>query len=182
MICEQGGDYFFVVKDNQKERKADIEHLFNEFEGDFIEETDAGHGRVETRKLWVLPTPWNVCHWLDCKHLCKIERTRYLKNTGKTSIRVEYAITSLDGENATPKKLLKLWRDHWKIENQLHWQKDNEFDEDRSTVRTGNAPSFLAMMRNLAVGLLSKSSKPLKYFREELAHFPKRSLLVLKKN
>ena len=43
---------------------------------------------------------------------------------------------------------------HWGIENRLHWVRDVTFDEDRSQVRTGNAPQVMATMRNTAISLL----------------------------
>ena len=51
-----------------------------------------------------------------------------------------YAITTLTPEQAGPARLLKLWRGHWSIENQVHWVRDVTFDEDRRQVRTGAAP------------------------------------------
>jgi predicted transposase YbfD/YdcC len=179
-IKDQGGDYFFVVKDNQKTRREDIEHYFSQNQGKPWEETDAGHGRVENRKLWVLETPWNICHWVGCNHLCKIERTRYDKTRQTECIEVSYAITSLEKATATPKNLMKIWRDHWKIENQLHWVKDVEFEEDRSIVRKKNSPRFFSCMRNITVEIIGKENKSPKYMREALARFPRRSLKILK--
>nr|WP_258050037.1 hypothetical protein [Streptomyces finlayi] len=43
---------------------------------------------------------------------------------------------------------------HWEIENRLHWVRDVTFDEDRSQVRTGNAPRVMAGLRNTAITLL----------------------------
>jgi hypothetical protein len=50
--------------------------------------------------------------------------------------------------------LLTLWREHWHIENKLHWVRDVTYGEDRSTVRAGAGPQALAAMRNRAIGLL----------------------------
>lgn len=181
-IKDQGGDYFFVVKDNQKSRRKDIEHYFNETPTTPIENTTLGHGRVETRRLWVQRTPWNLYHWHKCKHLCKIERIRYNKSTGKESTEIAYAITSLEDHEASPEKLLQLWQDHWKIENQLHWTKDVEFQEDRSIVRKGNSPRFFSCIRNKSIEILANRKNRLKYERETLARFPGRSIKVLNEN
>lgn len=43
---------------------------------------------------------------------------------------------------------------HWQIENRLHWVRDVTFDEDRSQVRTGQAPRVMAGLRNAAITLL----------------------------
>lgn len=47
-----------------------------------------------------------------------------------------------------------VWREHWHIENKLHWVRDVTFDEDRSTVHSGHIPQVMAVMRNTAIGLL----------------------------
>lgn len=69
LITNQEGNYFFVVKDNQKSRREDIKHYFEEQKGTPIEEISSGHGRVETRILWVEKTPFHLYHWSQCKHL-----------------------------------------------------------------------------------------------------------------
>ncbi len=169
-----------MVKDNQKKCRAEIAEYFN-IKGSqacFTQEVDADHGRVESRELWMIKTPWYIDHWKGCKGLCKMVRKRFVKN--KESTEVHYAITSLGTKDI--KLIFKVWRDHWKIENQLHWIRDCEFDEDRSTVRTGNAPQFMACMRNLVIKLLYEDRKKPKYFREELTRFPKRSIKVLQEN
>ena len=180
MIKDKGGDYFFVVKDNQPTRRQEIADYFNGTPTGYVQEADKGHGRVEVRRLWALPTPWHIYHWKGCKMICKIERTRW--NKGIESVEVHYAITSLSPAETSHKQLLSLWRKHWDVENILHRTKDVEFDEDRCSVRMGTAPEFLSWMRNFSIALLGASSLPLKYFREELAHFPRRSLKLLKEN
>lgn len=50
-----------------------------------------------------------------------------------------------------------MWREHWRVENQVHWVRDVTFDEDRSQVRTGAAPEVMAALRNAALGLLRRS-------------------------
>lgn len=180
IIKDKGGDYFFVVKNNQPVRRQEIEAYFKARLVPYVEDVDKGHGRVEVRKLWVLPVLWPDYHWKGCKELCKIERTRW-KN-GVQSIEIDYAITSLSLEEASPQVLLALWRDHWKIENQLHRQKDVQFQEDACIARTGNTPHFLAALRNTVLTLLSNCKGRLKFLREQFARFPKRSLKLLTEN
>ena len=66
---------------------------------------------------------------------------------------VVYGITSLTPQAADAKRLLRINRGHWCIENRLHWVRDVTFDEDRSQVRTGSAAQAMATLRNLAIGL-----------------------------
>lgn len=78
-------------------------------------------------------------------------------NKNKQSLEIAYGITSLTPENASPERLLELNRQHWGIENRLHWVRDETFGEDRSQIRTGNAPRVMATIRNLAITILRKS-------------------------
>lgn len=76
------------------------------------------------------------------------------KRTAETRDEVVYGITSLGPERATPAQLLQLWREHWHIENKLHWVRDVSFDEDRSQVRAGHTPQVMAALRNVAISVL----------------------------
>ena len=62
--------------------------------------------------------------------------------------------TSLPPADASPQRLLALWRGHWGIENRVHWVRDVTFDEDRSQVRTGSAPQIMAALRNLTISVM----------------------------
>jgi predicted transposase YbfD/YdcC len=74
---------------------------------------------------------------------------------GKTTVEVVYGITSLSGEQADAKRLLGLVRDHWKVENCLHYVRDVTLGEDGSRVRKGSAPQVLAAVRNVVIHLLA---------------------------
>lgn len=76
--------------------------------------------------------------------------------TGAVREETAYAITSLSSARATPLQLLTLWRQHWHIENKLHYVHDVTFGEDGSTVRAGRGPQLLATLRNTAIGVLRR--------------------------
>ena len=132
------------------------------------------------RRLWTLETPWHLDHWAGCKQICKIERTRFRQ--GNESKETAYAITSLSEDKMSNQGILKLWRNHWCIENQLHHVRDVQFNEDRSTTRKGNAPQFLSCLRNTAISLLAKPGRKIKEYREELARFPRRAFKLITEN
>jgi predicted transposase YbfD/YdcC len=73
---------------------------------------------------------------------------------GKTTVEVTHGITSLAPERADAARLLGLVRDHWRIENCLHYVRDVTLGEDASRVRKGSAPQVLAALRNAALHLL----------------------------
>lgn len=85
--------------------------------------------------------------------LCIRRESTYLK-TNKKRLETVYGITSLSPEKADPSRLLTLNRGHWTIENSLHYVRDVTFDEDRSQIRTQNAPRVMASLRNFVVSLL----------------------------
>jgi len=74
---------------------------------------------------------------------------------GKTSFERRYYISSLPN-NA--ELLAKAIRQHWCIENQLHWVLDVQFLEDDSRIRKDNAPENLAIIRQIALNLLKQES------------------------
>ena len=67
-----------------------------------------------------------------------------------------HGITGLTPDEAPPDRLLELNRMHWSIENSLHWVRDETFGEDRSQIRTGNAPRVMATLKNLVITILRR--------------------------
>jgi hypothetical protein len=86
--------------------------------------------------------------------------TRRVTTRAGTRTPTRYALTSLPADQATPTKPLKLVRSHWRNANKLHWVRDVAFDEDRCTVRSGNAHRALATVRNGVVGYLHARKEP----------------------
>ena len=72
----------------------------------------------------------------------------------KHGTEVCFAVTSLLPERASAERLLELNREHWAIENKVHYVRDRTFDEDRSQVRKKAAPRVMATLRNLAISVL----------------------------
>lgn len=118
---------------------------------------DKGHGRLETRSLETLTQlpPW--LSWPGVQQICRITRQRTLK--GQTSVEIVLAITSLTRRRANAEKLLALTRQHWSIENRLHYVRDVSMGEDACRVRSGQAPQILAALRNLTIGLIRRRTR-----------------------
>src|SRR5437588_12270692 len=68
--------------------------------------------------------------------------------------RVVYGITSLAPARASAQRLLELVREHWAIENRLHWRRDVTLREDHCQVRKGTAPRLLAVLNSFLLALL----------------------------
>jgi predicted transposase YbfD/YdcC len=162
-IVQQGGDYVLAVKDNQPTLHEKVQGLMKEarqenldgWHGDFLEQTDGGHGRVETRKVWcVSDVQWLgpvAQDWPGLRSVAVVESTRELPGQAATT-ECRYYISSLEGRDA--KAMASAIRGHWGIENRLHWVRDVTFDEDRSQVRKGKGPQVMATLRNLAISIL----------------------------
>lgn len=116
--------------------------------------TDCHGGRVETRRLSASTALQDYLEWPGHAQVLELRRLVTDKRTSKTRQEVVYGITSLGPERVSAAQLLRLWREHWHIENKLHWVRDVTFDEDRSQVRVGHAPQVMAALRNVAISVL----------------------------
>lgn len=134
---------------------------------EWAETTDKGHGRLEVRRLALSREVVAHLGWPGAAQVCRIERTR--ERAGKISREIVYAITSLDRERAGAGDLLALVRQHWAIENRLHYRRDTALREDASRIRSGNAPQALAALRNTVLRLVEAMPGPLPAIRETFA-------------
>ncbi len=116
--------------------------------------SEVNRGRIETRTLCVLPAPEGL-GFPHAGQAILIERYVTIKKNGRWVMRNCEAVlyvTSLDAIQASPADLLALIRGHWTIEH-LHWLRDVVWREDKSTIRTGNAPQVISALTNLVITL-----------------------------
>ncbi|MGX1915571.1 ISAs1 family transposase [Streptomyces phaeochromogenes] len=150
VVTSAGADYVLTVKANQKALYARLKALpWAEIPGHT--RTQHGHGRRATRTIKVADVP----AWIEftgATQIAHLRRTATRK--GKRTVEVVYLVTSADAATASPEVLATWIQGHWEVENRLHWVRDVTFDEDRSQVRTGNAPRVMASLRNTAITLL----------------------------
>lgn len=162
-IVTAGGDYVLVVKKNQEQLFQDIASCFDRVLNEGEEGTDyhlhetqeRGHGREEHRSYAVVCSPQGISNqqeWAGLRviGMCVSERTVQ----GKTSMEARYFIGS---KKAGPRYYGKALRNHWRIENCLHWQLDISFDEDKQRTRERNAGQNLALIRKQALALLKRN-------------------------
>jgi predicted transposase YbfD/YdcC len=156
-IVERGGEYLFVAKANQPTLLEDIITLFADPPGPlaYCEERDRHGNRREVRRLWASSDLAEYSGWPYLAQVCRIERET--KVNGQLKTERAYAFTSLWPHEADAGRLLSLNRGHWCIENCLHYVRDVTFGEDKSQVRTGNAPRVMAALRNTVIGAMRLS-------------------------
>ncbi len=158
-IRKRGGHYLLTVKENQPQLLDDIRMSFLDYWWlrDTIREgnlTDQHGSRTHEWRLQASTLLEGYTSWPGLRQVLKMERVVSHKRTGEVRRETAYAITSLGPEQASPHELIRLWRGHWKIENQLHWVRDVTFDEDRSQVRAGHIAQVMAAFRNAAISLM----------------------------
>jgi predicted transposase YbfD/YdcC len=114
---------------------------------------EISRGRIETRTIRVLPAPGET-GFEDARQAILIERYTTVKKKGQWRTRCEAVlyITSLAPDQSTPEDLLAHVRGHWRIEH-AHWLRDVIWNEDKSLIRTGNAPQVWSAITNLVISL-----------------------------
>jgi predicted transposase YbfD/YdcC len=149
-ICGRGGHFVFTVKANQPGLHRRCKAMpWNQIRATSV--LDRNHGRRVRRTIKVAAAP----QILDFPHAVQVAQIRRTRTTaGRKSVEVVYIITSMPATEATPEQIATWVQGHWGIENRLHWVRDVLYDEDRSTVRTGNAPRVMATLRSTAISLL----------------------------
>lgn len=120
------------------------------------ETREPAHGRSEWRRASVLAIDRfeSLPDFPGLKAIGRIEAER-IEGNGKAEMTVRYVALS---RSLSPKKLAQVVRAHWSIENQLHWPLDVVFDEDDARTRKDNGPQNLAVIRRLALNILSAHS------------------------
>ncbi len=156
-IVGKQADYVLAVKENQGHLLEQIQDSFRMLPVDAVaEQVDCGHGRVERRTCSVigdLSLVEKAMEWASLQGLVRIEAERYHKATGKSERETRYYITSLKLDAA---QLNRVIRQHWGIENKLHWVLDVAFGEDLSRKRQGHAAQNFSILNRIALNLLKQ--------------------------
>lgn len=154
VVEEKKADYLFQVKENQPGLLAAIKAVGQVDLSPEHESTSRGHGRTEHRYVRVADAP----EGLDFPHAAQVVvvyRERADLADVMTSADTSYYVTSVARHKAGADRLGRHVREHWGIENKLHWVRDWSFDEDRHQLRSASAtPRAMATLRNLAISLL----------------------------
>ncbi len=164
LIAGQQADYVITLKKNQGSLYKRVEALFsealrNKYQG-FIHSierrSEESHSREETRYCVMLSNVQKQIdpegEWQNLQSIGRLDLMRTVN--GKTKIETRYFISSLPN-NA--KLLADSVRQHWGIENSLHWVLDVAFREDDSRIRKDNAPQNFAVLRHIANSLLQQN-------------------------
>jgi len=154
-IVEKEADYCLGLKGNQSTLHEDVKLYFENLPAEQSTVTKGNdHGRIEKREYFLeTDIDWlpQKANWAGLNAIGSVKSTVYEK--GITREETRYFITTLTDVD----KFADAVRKHWSIENQLHWQLDVTFGEDRARTRKDNSPLNWNVMRKTALPLLRNS-------------------------
>ena len=162
-IRAQAGDYLLALKSNHKKAyKAIKQHFHPHIEHqlawrtaeNFFDAFDDSHGRTVRRRVWVItdlkPIP-ELAKWPDLQSVIVVETIRAAYPGAVITSDYRIYISSLI-RSATA--FVTMIRQHWDIENKLHWSLDVTFNEDRCRIRKDHAAENMVALRHIALNLL----------------------------
>jgi predicted transposase YbfD/YdcC len=162
-VLDKKADYIFALKGNQGTLRDDVELFVTEqracnFKDTTISHTrtvDGDHGRIETRDITVI----HDMGWLQKDHqwpglnsVVMVESGREI--SGKIEYETRFYITSLV---LVASLIGPLIRDHWSVENSLHWVLDMIFRDDECRLRTEHAPANFTTIKHMALNLIRRA-------------------------
>jgi predicted transposase YbfD/YdcC len=161
----------FPVKENQPQLYKNIQALFapeypkpgfGKIQTDFLtaQKVDKGHGRIELRTIITSEMLNTYAAWPGLAQVYRLERQFQWRRNGHsyhTSCEVEFWITSLTRQEASPAHLLNLRRAHWGIETGLHYRRDVTLQEDATRMTVGNTGKIMASINNLVLALIRQA-------------------------
>jgi predicted transposase YbfD/YdcC len=162
-IIDKKADYLLALKGNQGTLRDDVELFANEQKAkDFKDTTvsrhetvDGDHGRIETRSVTVIhDVGWlrERHQWPGLQSVVMVESTREIGD--KIERETRFYVTSL----ALLASLIGPYiRDHWAVENSLHWVLDMVFRDDECRLRTDNAPANFTTLKHMALNLIRRA-------------------------
>jgi predicted transposase YbfD/YdcC len=158
-IRHRGADYILAVKDNQPTLAESIGDFISAFAAapgktphQVHEVVEKDHGRLEVRRCHVFDQ-LDCLHaperWPDLKSFAMITSERTIK--GKTTVEHRFYISSLAPD---AQRMNQAVRQHWRVENSLHWCMDGVFGDDQMRARTDHAAQNFAVLRQFVLNLL----------------------------
>ncbi|PAX45688.1 ISAs1 family transposase [Brunnivagina elsteri] len=165
-IIEGDSDYILSLKDNHPTLHQQVKHWFDTslsigFQGldvSISKRIEKGHHRIEKRTVYTVPvSKLPGLHeqdlWIGLKTVVMVVRS--IQHWNKTTQEVQFYITSLDSD---ANKIGSAIRQHWGIENSVHWTLDVTFHEDESRIRSLHSPQNFALLRRIALNALERES------------------------
>ena len=154
-IIEKKGNYVMAIKDNNKNTLKIIkDHILSNGYSDKnkFEESEKAHGRRTKRCFYSYKLPQKIKDSIGFPNAKYISVYETINLETDTLNDRRYFITSKNV--ASPEEFYRYCRNHWAVENNLHWMLDVLFKEDDSKLKKGNAPKVLLILRQIGLNLL----------------------------
>ena len=174
LIHEKKGHYVLGLKKNQKKLLHAVEkHIQNIGESNdnrLFDAFDDGHGRNVRRRYFgydVSKLP-EIKDWNGAKTVIAVETISSKNNDPdcKVTAHWRYYLSSHKAEN---KELPDYIRNHWGIENKLHWVLDVHMKEDDDQKAERKSARSFALLRRIALNIVrTKDLTPKKSLRVKL--------------
>jgi predicted transposase YbfD/YdcC len=163
-IIKQNADYLLAVKSNQKKLHSEISAYFSQYweahpddapSACYSAQDNQAHGRQEHRRCWVMREMKDlpIASTWQAKTIAAVQLDRQTQQKGASLVRYFISSKKLNAE-----EVLQATRQHWHVENRLHWVLDVAFSEDQSRARQGYAAENLATARQLVLNLLKQDT------------------------
>jgi predicted transposase YbfD/YdcC len=165
--------YVLILKGNQPLARQAADALLAGTNTEFQQTTatwnDRGHHRRERRTIRTAPA--ETALFPGAHQVFRLRRDVGELHGPWISKEIVFGITSLPPDLAGPEHLNVYQRQHWCVENRLHWVRDVTFHEDHSQLRTGTAPRALAGFRNLGISTFRLGGRAnIAHARRDLLH------------
>ena len=156
-IVEKKANYILALKGNHPTLLEDVTRSFEKTPcQDFYQTIDCGHGRIEERKCSIitdLSYIFDRNSWTNLRAIVRIDSKRTFKKTGEIQEETRYYITSV----IEVKQIAYSIRNHWGVENKVHWCLDMVFDEDSSSKRNGFSAQNFSLINKIVLNLIRKN-------------------------
>jgi predicted transposase YbfD/YdcC len=157
IIRAKNGDYVFGLKGNQGTLLAEVENFFlqvlamspdeweKECHCDYLDSEEKSRNRQEKREVWVTEDlQWlpQKREWKDLRSVVCVRSSRSIGQGSSQELR--FYISSREADAYS---LGKAIREHWGVENKVHYVLDVSYNEDSCRVRKDHGAENLSIVR-----------------------------------
>lgn len=168
-IVSSGNDFVISIKKNQRKLYEIIEEESSLWKHcqDYLVTKEINRGRYEKRQVYLYEAPLSIMQdWAGARTIIKIRRTRI--KGGNKQVKTWYYLSS---KVLSAKEFGRGIRQHWHIENKVHWVKDVVFLEDSSTIRDYKASAIMSILSTIVLNLIVKTgATEIKNFMMLISH------------
>ncbi len=162
-IIDKKADYVLALKGNQGTLRQDAELFAAEQKASNFKDAtiskdqtvDGDHGRIETRKVTVIhDVAWlqERHEWPSLRAVVMVESRREIRDKVEQETRFYITSSALPAD-----QMAQIVRDHWAVENSLHWVMDMVFRDDECRLRTDHAPANFTTIKHIALNLIRRA-------------------------